>query len=470
MYLRRLKVRNLKRLRNVDISFERNGEVRPWTVFVAENGLCKTALLQAIAMAASGPTLASELADVGSFPDRRQPTAKTLIDAEFSFGSETHRSRNYPGIEKRPARPPKLHCILRTQHGWRELTGVSAYRDQAYDADVDPLLEARREQLPNWFVAGYGVDRSLPAPGGAGRADRFSDPIKQRLESLFDLGKLTAMGFSDQLKPKLAHAYNHALLKVLLTGDLLPRIKGMWLRHPEHRVKSAQEIRESHRVEFAVGRKKVEIPATWLSRGYQSTIAWVADLVGQVLLEAGSVVDPAKMEGLVLVDELDLHLHPAWQASLVSALKNVFPRFQFIGTTHSAMLLPGLAQDEILLLKQDAEGNVVVEPAPESPALMTGSQIFGSFFGIDRLYPDDRGEDLQSYGYLASNPARSDAEEREMHRVLKRLQAAGIEPGWTPVPRQPLKPKRVPALRRRATVKRRTASKQVRAGKTRGKK
>ncbi len=45
MYLRRLKVRNLKLLRDVDISFERNGEVRPWTVFVAENGLCKTALL-----------------------------------------------------------------------------------------------------------------------------------------------------------------------------------------------------------------------------------------------------------------------------------------------------------------------------------------------------------------------------------------------------------------------------------------
>jgi len=473
MYLRRLKVRNLKLLRDVDISFERNGEMRPWTVFVAENGLCKTALLQAIAMAASGPTLASELADVASLPDRRQTKEHTQIEAEFSFGRETHRLRQYPGFDKRPARPPRLHCELTTQHGWREFSGYSRYYDSqgAFDISINPLLEARREQLPHWFVAGYGVDRSLPPPSGTRRADLFSDPIKQRLENLFDRRRLTATGFADFLAPDLAHAYNHALIKVLLEDGLLPRITAVQMRHPSRKVRSLQEIRESHLFHFEQGGESLPIPTTWLSRGYQSTIAWIADLIGQFLLEAGTAVEPRRMEGLVLLDELDLHLHPTWQTALVSALKHVFPKVQFIGTTHSAMLLPGLVQDEVLLLKQDVEGNVVVEPAPASPSLMTGSEIFESFFGIHHLYPDPLGKDLQRFGYLASNPYRSDAEEREMGQVLNRLKKGGVEPGWTPVARhKPAIAKPHPTSKRRVTPGHRAAPKRVRAGKPRGKK
>ena len=86
------------------------------------------------------------------------------------------------------------------------------------------------------------------------------------------------------------------------------------------------------------------------------------------------------MEGLVLVDELDLHLHPRWQATLVPALKAVFPRLQFIATTHSAMLLPGLDQDEVLVLRLNEEGHVYVAPAPASPSWLTGSEIFDAFF------------------------------------------------------------------------------------------
>lgn len=475
MYLRRLKVRNLKLLRDVDISFERNGEMRPWTVFVAENGLCKTALLQAIAMAASGPTLASELADVASLPDRRHPKEQTRIEAEFSLGRENHRLREYPGFNKHPARPPTIECELTTQHGWREFKGVSHYggKDPQWPSDmaVDPLREARREQLPYWFIAGYGVDRSLPPPGGEGRADLYSDPIKRRLENLFDQRKLTATGFSDLLEQELAHAYNHALIKVLLADKLLPRITAVQMRHPSQKVRSLQELRESHLFYFEQGRESLSIPTTWLSRGYQSTIAWIADLIGHFLLEAGTAVDPRRMEGLVLIDELDLHLHPTWQAALIPALKQVFPKLQFIGTTHSAMLLPGLVQDEVLLLKQDAEGNVVVEPAPESPALMTGSEIFESFFGIHHLYPDTLGQDLQRFGYLASNPYRSDAEEREMGQVLKRLKKGGVEPGWTPVARQkPMVAQPRSSSKRRVTPGQQAAPKQVRAGRSRRKK
>jgi hypothetical protein len=470
MYLRHLKLRNLKLLRKVDISFTRGEGVRPWTVFVGENGLCKTALLQAIAMAASGQTLASELADVVSLPDRRQPGALTRITAEFSFGEETHHWREYPGLQSKPLAPPLLESRLVTHPGWRDFEGDSLYlsqRRRPLAAERDPLGFARRAQVPHWFVAGYGTIRALPRPK-SGRDEDFADPIKQRLDNLFDRGTLLATAFADLLGPDQADAYSRILKKVLIEGGLLPRISGLELQREQRGIKSTQQLVEAHLFQFDLGQGSLSVPATWLSRGYQGTIAWIADLVGHILLEARGPIEPEEMEGLVLVDELDLHLHPKWQATLIPALKKTFPRLQFIGTTHSAMLLPGLAQDEILLLRQNEQGDVTAEPAPDAPTLMTGSEILDAFFGIQSLYPNDLGEALRRYGYLASNPHRTATEERELADVLKQLRTGGVEPGWSPVPSLSPSPQR--SATKRSRPKQRTVTQQARPGKTARKK
>lgn len=77
MYLRHLTLRNLKLARALDLDFTRRGAPRPFTVFVGENGRCKTALLQAIALAASGPDRANQLADAQTLPDVRDGRATT---------------------------------------------------------------------------------------------------------------------------------------------------------------------------------------------------------------------------------------------------------------------------------------------------------------------------------------------------------------------------------------------------------
>ncbi len=128
-------------------------------------------------------------------------------------------------------------------------------------------------------------------------------------------------------------------------------------------------------------------------------------------------VDADKMEGLVLIDEIDIHLHPTWQVTLIQALKTTFPRVQFVVTTHSPMVLPGLNKDEILRVKLNDQGSVVVEEVDESPAVMTGSELYEAFFGIEGLYPKEVGAALQKYGYLTSDPYRDDAEEAEMQRL-----------------------------------------------------
>lgn len=466
MYLRHLKLRNLKLLREVDISFLRNGEPRPWTVFVAENGLCKTTILQSIAMAASGPTLASELADVISLPDRRRPNAPASIEAEFGFGRETHSIRQYPGFDKHPRQPPLLHSWLETQAGWRDFSGRSHY-GRVGKAGMDPLRDARRRQLKAWFVAGYGTARALPDPLSRLRSENPGDRVKSQLDNLFDRGDLLATSFAAQLDKPLADTYWRVLGQVLVHSGLLPRVTGI---EPQAQgLKSVQDFMEGDLFEFVMGRERVKVPAWWLSKGYQGTIAWVSDLIGRILLEAGESITPEEMEGLVLVDELDLHLHPKWQAALVPVLKKTFPRLQFVGTTHSAMLLPGLAQDELLLLREDEDGNVLVKQAEESPALMTGSEIFDTFFGLHSLYPTELGDALRRYGYLASNAYRSDKEEHELHQLLAQLKKNGIEPGWTAVPRRDPSPAERSSTSRKV-VRKKTAPKKGARSKTAGRK
>jgi predicted ATP-binding protein involved in virulence len=215
---------------------------------------------------------------------------------------------------------------------------------------------------------------------------------------------------------------------------LLPRAKEIELRG-RGETKTPSDLVEKHRFGLQIGRETLKLPATWLSQGYQSTIAWVADIIGQMFWENGGPLPLAEMEGLVLIDEIDLHLHPKWQLGLIPTLKRVFPRLQFIVTTHSPMILPGLSREEVVILGTDEEGNVIAQESPESPALLTGSEIYRTFFGIDRLHPSKLGEELQRYSFLIADPLRSDEEDKEMHDIQKRLAAAGVDPGWEPVPR-----------------------------------
>jgi predicted ATP-binding protein involved in virulence len=114
----------------------------------------------------------------------------------------------------------------------------------------------------------------------------------------------------------------------------------------------------------------------------------------------------------------------------------VFPRLQFIATTHSPMVLPALTADEVYLLSRDAEGSVVATRADHSPALLTGSEILESFFEIRTLYPNDLGDKASEYGRLANDPTRSDAEDQRMRALRQELATAGIAYDWEPAPRE----------------------------------
>lgn len=89
------------------------------------------------------------------------------------------------------------------------------------------------------------------------------------------------------------------------------------------------------------------------SDGERSFIAILADLVRRLSLANPELEDPLQGHGVVLIDELELHLHPRWQREIVRKLRGTFSNIQFIGTTHSPFLIQSLQPGELINLEPD---------------------------------------------------------------------------------------------------------------------
>ncbi len=456
MHLRRLSVKNLKLLRDLRLSFTHpDGSPRQWTVFVGENGLCKTSLLQAIALAASGPERANQLAAdaVPLMRDKRPALAPTVhIEAEFGFGPRFHSIRFYPGLDDAQTRdsPPRVLSTVTLEPFKELMIGSSRYLDEegrdltpmgspGSALTFSPLSDARaRENIGHWFVGGYGVGRRLPTPLSLRIEERSR--VLDRLRSLFEPAyQIVGTEFASRFSPEETHEFVKLLKEALVEKGILPRIEGLELRGRGGITRSTDLV-EAHRFDQVLGPSaRVRLPAAALSHGYQSTIALVADLIGQVMLETERAAVPLEdMEGIVLIDEIDLHLHPLWQRQLVPSLSRAFPNIQFIATTHSPMILPGLKADEIVRLTQNDAGDVEAETARVSPRLMTGSEIYDAFFDIQRVESDELRTKIEDYGRIAMNPYRTDEDERQMLSLVEELEKEGVAPRWRPSPRRPL--------------------------------
>ena len=100
-----------------------------------------------------------------------------------------------------------------------------------------------------------------------------------------------------------------------------------------------------------------EIPFSYLSDGYRNLLAIFSDLAWRcvTLNPHFGVVANLKTEGMVLIDELDLHLHPAWQKTIVKQLKDTFPKIQFVANTHSPFIIQETEEGELYKINDNGE-------------------------------------------------------------------------------------------------------------------
>ena len=103
---------------------------------------------------------------------------------------------------------------------------------------------------------------------------------------------------------------------------------------------------------FVEWKDRPRSPFDTLSDGQRGLIAMVADIARRACLLNPHLDEKVLEEtpGIVLIDELDLHLHPKWQRSIVKNLKQTFPKIQFIATTHSPQIIGECRPEEIIVV------------------------------------------------------------------------------------------------------------------------
>jgi predicted ATP-binding protein involved in virulence len=119
-----------------------------------------------------------------------------------------------------------------------------------------------------------------------------------------------------------------------------------------------------------------------LSQGEKSLMALVGDIARRLAMMNPALENPLQGSGIVLIDEVDMHLHPTWQKSIVQRLRHTFPNVQFILTTHSSLVLSQLQTGEAYRIGCDAKGMGCLEPI-ENPNKAALVDMLKDVFDVD---------------------------------------------------------------------------------------
>ncbi|MCO6465095.1 MAG: AAA family ATPase [Bradyrhizobiaceae bacterium] len=150
-----------------------------------------------------------------------------------------------------------------------------------------------------------------------------------------------------------------------------------------------------------------------LSDGERSFIAVIGDMVRRLALANPDLDDPLQGHGVVLIDELELHLHPKWQREVLQGLRQTFPNIQFIGTTHSPFVIQSLEPGELVNLDPD-DSEYADRSLEDIAEEVMGVELPQKSARFKRMYDAAR----EYYGILES---AAEADEVGLQRIKDRL-------------------------------------------------
>ena len=131
-----------------------------------------------------------------------------------------------------------------------------------------------------------------------------------------------------------------------------------------------------------------------LSGGELILIAMIGDLARRMAIANSESTKPLEGSGIVLIDEIDLHLHPRWQRIIVHKLLEVFPNCQFIISTHSPHVITHVQPESLFLLEQTDSG--IVARKPNESYGKNVDRVLEDLMGLETTRPDEVASDLHS--------------------------------------------------------------------------
>jgi predicted ATPase len=385
MPLRKLVIENVRSIEHVEIDFSTAEEWRKWTVLLGENGTGKTTILRCAALVLAGSDALGELLkEPGTWV--RHGATDASITAEFT------------------TRDGELR---RAALAWsaQDSRATVVRRNETNLQALDAALEHTSR---NYFVAAYGSSRRLPAKDSPAfqRGEVFSTPRSQSVATLFS--RDATLQPVDAWAMDLDYRRSEGVDIVRSTLDtLLPDVK---FSHID---------RERREIIFAT--PDGPVPLDRLSDGYQNIAGWVGDFLFRLTETFGDYRDPLAAGGLLLMDEVDLHLHPVWQRQILNFLDDKLQNFQFLVTTHSPFTAHQSPEGALHIVQRNQAGSPELRQYAADPRLLRVEQLLDPLLGLPTAESVETESLKNEYRDLKGMSSRTPEQEQRFRELAAKL-------------------------------------------------
>jgi predicted ATP-binding protein involved in virulence len=383
------------------------------TVLVATNGQGKTAILEAISIALG--------TFVGAFDLGK---AKHIERTDARYGSRT-------GLQAEQRYPVSISADLQLSDDRlisirRELSGPknkSTIKEAAALTQYGKELQSQiRQEAPTTLpvVAYYSTGRLWKA---------------HNLTARKSLTVSRSLGYEDCLSSASNFAQVQAwIAKATLAQLQMPQNNlGQSLQMIQEAVNQALHSEGWRNFHYNLGHEDLVmqkgeqeiLPVSLLSDGTRAMISLIADLAFRcVCLNGLSGLDsPLNSPGIVMIDEIDLHLHPRWQQRVLHSLRQAFPKIQFIVTTHSPQVLSTVDRTAIRLLSQTSDDDLLTMHS-QTPSLQTqgvsSSDILAQVMDVNPVPDEDAAHWLSEYKALIQQNQQEAKSAQSLRQQLER--------------------------------------------------
>ena len=388
MRINKLRLKNFRLFQDLEIDFG-NSNI---TASIGINGAGKTSILDAISKALSSimsdVNLQTHGQDFLSNSDILKGETSTSIEASFSLDGETI----------------NVNC------NW----SIDGNRQNT----VDNTGELIKNRLP--LMVYYRVNRtsSIPVFAKSMISDRVSAMYSSALEANVSAFSKFEGWFINELN--LENEYKVSKADHLYELDSLRNVRNAFKKFlsivGENSITDIRIDRDAKSTDFNLDNERYAVVIkngdrlrfNQLSSGERMVMYLVSDIARRLTFSAQNDENTINGSGIVLIDELDLHLHPAWQKTIVQALKNTFPNVQFIVTTHAPLILSTLRPENILAL---SDGNVISKENLPKVFSGTADEVLEELMNV-KPYMMDFDSEKQELDILYNNFQLDEAEKK----------------------------------------------------------
>jgi len=397
----------------LDLS-DKNGNPAQWTVILGNNGVGKTTLLRCLA----GMEIASVTVDVDNvkeewaLPILYEHSKSILIWQELDILEE-----NIAKFKAIVAYDVFLSSSkIKYKKDSRKQSQLQSAKIELESFDFCFLEFSSGDHIPGNTLAGlicygYGATRRMGKTSFTESFDAensvslFSEEASLiNAEEWLLQTDYAARSASGKIQERFQKQLNQ-IIEIL--KRILPEVEDI-------RIAPADEYIPRPRAEFLTPYGWVHLSS--LGLGYRTAIAWMVDLAVRLFRRYPNSEDPLAEPAIVLVDEIDLHLHPKWQRTIMDFLTERFPNTQFIVTAHSPLVVQAAKDANIVLLRREGD-RVVIDNNPEIVENWRVDQVLTSVFELPTARPADLEPLLTRRQELLSKPRLSKADKAELQEL-----------------------------------------------------